>query len=40
MLRRLLLPALLCLCAPALALADEPHSGLDPDGFDKSVRTG
>ncbi len=38
MLRRLLLPALLCLCAPALALADEPHSGLDPDGFDKSVR--
>lgn len=38
MLRRLLLPALLCLCTPALALADEPHSGLDPDGFDKSVR--
>ncbi|MFM7925623.1 MAG: peptidase M13, partial [Planctomycetaceae bacterium] len=26
------------LCLSAVAAADEPHSGLDPDGFDKSVR--
>jgi len=36
MLHRLLLLSIVCLCATATA--DEPHSGLDPDGFDKSVR--
>jgi len=36
MLHRLLLLSLAFLCAAATA--DEPHSGLDPDGFDKSVR--
>jgi putative endopeptidase len=36
MLHRLLLLSIVCLCATAIA--DEPHSGLDPDGFDKSVR--
>ncbi len=33
---RLLLLSLFCLSA--VTAADEPHSGLDPDGFDKSVR--
>lgn len=33
---RMLLLSLFCLSA--VTAADEPHSGLDPDGFDKSVR--
>ncbi|MEY3458705.1 MAG: Neutral endopeptidase, partial [Planctomycetota bacterium] len=39
MLRVTLLSLLCCLLTAApMVRGDEPHSGLDPDGFDKSVR--